>query len=132
MGFGWFFILLGVLWLLQLLLAYQQAQRFMARSRALRRRGRVSIGASPRRVRGRAYVVIAVGPDDRITAAEALSGITVFANARPVPALLGLRAAVLAAARGAAAALHPNRAGEPEVAGRPPDRPRPRGGMATS
>jgi DNA-binding transcriptional regulator of glucitol operon len=146
MGFGWFFILLGVLWLLQLLLAYQQAQRFMARSRALRRQGRVSIGASPRQVRGRAYAVIAVGPDDRVTAAEALSGITVFANARPVPALLGLRAAdlaagaevpdlaprVLTAARGAAAALHPNRAGEPEVAGRPPDGRRPRGGMATS
>jgi DNA-binding transcriptional regulator of glucitol operon len=144
MGFGWFFILLGVLWLLQLLLAYRQAQRFMARSRALRRQGRVSIGASPRRVRGRAYAVIAVGPDDHITAAEALSGITVFANARPVPTLLGLRAAdlaagaevpdlaprVLAAARGAAAALHPDRAGE--VAGRPPDRRRPRGGMATS
>jgi DNA-binding transcriptional regulator of glucitol operon len=146
MGFGWFFILLGVLWLLQLLLAYQQAQRFMARSRALRRQGRVSIGASPRRVRGRAYAVIAVGPDDRITAAEALWGITVFANARPAPALLGLRAAdlaagaevpdlaprVLTAARGAAVALHPDRAGEPEAAGRPPDRGRPRGGMATS
>src|SRR4029453_16663984 len=110
MGFGWLFLLIGVLWLLQLLLAYQQAQRFMARSPALRRGGggpvgappprgggRVSIGAPPRQVRGRAYAVIAVAPDDRIAAAEALSGVTVFANARPVPALVGLRAADLAA-----------------------------------
>ena len=147
MGFGWFFILLGALWLLQLVLAYQQAQRFMARSRALRRRGRVSIGASPRRVRGRAYVVIAVGPDDHITAAEALRGITVFANSRPVPALVGLAAddlaagaqvpgiapRLLAAAHAAAAAVHPDRAAEPRATGRRPQRRRgPRGGMATS
>ena len=121
MGFGWMFLLIGVLWLLQLVLAYLQARRFMARARALRRLGRVSVGASPRRIRGRAYVVVAVGPDDRVTAAEALQGITVFANARPVPALVGLPAAelaagaqvaglaprVLAAAHSAAAALHP-------------------------
>ena len=124
MGIGWLFLLLGVLWLLQLVLAYQQAQRFMARARRLRRHGKVSIGASPRKVRGRAYVVVAVGPDDRVTAAEALRGITVFANARPVPALVGLPAAELAAgapvpdlpprvqaaARSAAAALHPPQA----------------------
>jgi DNA-binding transcriptional regulator of glucitol operon len=121
MGIGAIFILLGVLWLLQLVLAYQQAQRFMKRARALRRQGRVAIGASPRKVRGRAYVAVAVGPDDRVTAAEALRGITVFANARPVPALIGRPAAelaagapvpglpprVLAAAHSAAASIHP-------------------------
>ena len=121
MGYGWMFLLIGVLWLLQLVLAYLQARRFMARARALRRQGRVSIGASPRLIRGRAYVVVAVGPDDRVTAAEALQGITVFANARPAPALVGLPAAELAAgaqvpelaprvqaaAQSAAAALHP-------------------------
>ena len=125
MGFGWVFLLIGVLWLVQLVLAYLQAQRFMARARALRGLGRVSIGASPRLIRGRAYVVVAVGPDDRVTAAEALRGITVFANARPVPALVGLPAAELAtgtqvpelaprvqaAAHSAAAALHPDSAG---------------------
>jgi DNA-binding transcriptional regulator of glucitol operon len=130
MGVGWLFLLLVVLWLLQLGLAYQQAQRFMARARALRRLGKVSIGASRRQLRGRAYVIVAVGPDDRLTAAEALRGLTVFADARPVPALLGLSAAelaagaqvpglaprVLAAAHSAAAALHPDRAGAP----RPP------------
>ena len=37
LGVGAFFLLLAVLWLLQLGLAYQQARRFMARARALRR-----------------------------------------------------------------------------------------------
>src|SRR4029453_1225893 len=92
MGFGGVCLVMGVLWAVLLALAYLQARRFMARARALRRQGRVSIGASPRRTRGRAFVVIAVGPDDRVTAAEALQGITVFANARPVPALVGLPA----------------------------------------
>jgi DNA-binding transcriptional regulator of glucitol operon len=121
MGVAAIFLTLGLLWLLQLVLAYQQAQRFMGRARVLRRQGRVSIGASRRQLRGRAYVVVAVGPDDRVIAAEALRGVTVFANARPVPALLGLPAAelaagapvsgltprVLAAAHSAAAAIHP-------------------------
>jgi len=121
MGVGVIFILVGLLWLLQLVLAYQQARRFMHRARVLRRQGRVSIGASRRQLRGRAYVALAVGPDDRVAAAEALRGITVFANARPVPALLGLSAAelaagvlvpgrpprVLAAAQSAAATIHP-------------------------
>jgi DNA-binding transcriptional regulator of glucitol operon len=121
MGVAAIFLTLGLLWLLQLVLAYQQAQRFMGRARVLRRQGRVSIGASRRQLRGRAYVVVAVGPDDRVVAAEALRGVTVFANARPVPALLGLPAAelaagapvpgltprVLAAAHSAAAAIHP-------------------------
>ena len=124
MGIGWLFLTLGVLWALQLLLAYQQARHFMARARALRRQGRVSIGASPRRIRGRAFVVVAVGSDDRVIAAEALRGITVFANAKPAPALIGLRAAELAAgaevpglaptvqaaAQQAAAFVHPDRA----------------------
>ena len=124
MGIGWLFLLIGVLWLLQLLLSYQQARHFMARAQVLRRQGRVSIGASPRRLRGRAFVVVAVGSDDRVSAAEALRGITVFANAKPVPALIGLRAAdlaagsqvpglapnVLVAARQAAAFVHPDRA----------------------
>jgi|SRR5215211_1583961 DNA-binding transcriptional regulator of glucitol operon len=147
MGVGWVFLLIGVLWALQLALAYLQARRFMARARALRRQGRVSIGASPRRIRGRAFVVVAVEPDDRVTAAEALQGITVFANARPVPALVGLPAVelaagaevpalaprVLAAAHSAAAALHPDHAGAPDATGRrSPSGRRPRGGMATS
>jgi DNA-binding transcriptional regulator of glucitol operon len=147
LGVGAIFLLLGVLWLLQLGLAYVQAQRFMARARALRRHGRVAIGASARRVRGRAFVMLAVGPDDRVTAAEVLRGVTVLADARPEPALLGQAAAELAAgaqvpglaprvqaaARSAAAVLHPEHAGALVDTGRRPHRRRrPRGGVATS
>ena len=121
LGVGAIYVLHGLLWALQLFLAYQQAQQFMRRARVLRRQGRVSIGASRRQFRGRAYVVVAVGPDDRVTAAEALRGVTVFANPKPVPALIGLPAAelaagaevpglhpkVLAAAHSAAATIHP-------------------------
>src|SRR4030095_14650428 len=87
------------------------------------------------------------GPAGRAPAAEALQGITVFANARPVPALVGLPAVelaagagvaglpprVLAAAHSAAAALHPEHAGAPDATGRrSPSGRRPRGGVATS
>jgi hypothetical protein len=69
------------------------------------------------------YVALAVGPDGRVTAAEVLRGLTVFANARPAPELVGLAVAelaggapvagltprVLAAVRSAAAVVHPDR-----------------------
>ena len=97
MGIGTFFIVLALAWMAQIFLAWRQAQSFMARVRALRRSGKVAIGTSGNRLRGRAYVVLAVGPDDRVTAAETLKGATVFARSRPVPALVGRRAADLAA-----------------------------------
>ena len=53
MGIGWLFLLLAVLWALQLGLAYQQAQAFMARAKALRRLGRTEEAAR---------VLQAVGP----------------------------------------------------------------------
>jgi DNA-binding transcriptional regulator of glucitol operon len=97
MGMGTFFIVLALAWMAQIYLAWRQAQRFMARVRVLRRSGKVAIGSSGSRLRGRAYVVLAVGPDDRVTAAETLKGTTVFAGTRPLPALVGRTAADLAA-----------------------------------
>lgn len=119
------FVILAVfaaLWLLQMVLAFAQAQRFMAVVRELRRLGHTAIGISGRRPRRCRYVALAVGPDDRVTGASVLQGVTVFAAARPVPDLVGLTAAdlafgrrlpalsagVLAAARQAAATFHPS------------------------
>jgi glucitol operon activator protein len=96
MGIGTYFIVLALAWMVQIYLAWRQAQSFMTRVRALRHSGRVAIGLSGNRLRGRAYVVLAVGPDDRVTAAETLRGNTVFARPRPVPALVGRTAAGLA------------------------------------
>jgi|SRR6266516_4126730 len=97
MGIAVLFLVLGVVWLVQLGLTYLQARRFMARVRVLRRSGTVAIGLSGSRVRGRAYVVLAVGPVGLVRAAETLRGATVFASARPVPALVGISSAALAA-----------------------------------
>jgi glucitol operon activator protein len=97
MGMGTFFIVLALAWMGQIFLAWKQAERFMARVRVLRRSGKVAIGSSGSRLRGRAYVVLAVGPDDRVTAAETLKGMTVFARTKPLPALVGRPAADLAA-----------------------------------
>lgn len=97
MGIAVLFLVLGALWLLQLGLAYLQARRFMGRVRGLRRAGTVAIGVAGTRLRGRAYVALAAGPDGLVSGALALRGATVFANARPVPALLGRSTAELAA-----------------------------------
>jgi DNA-binding transcriptional regulator of glucitol operon len=97
MGIAVLFLVLGALWLLQLGLAYLQARRFMARVRRLRRAGTVAIGVAGTRLRGRAYVALAAGPDGLVTGALALRGATVLADARPVPALLGRSTAELAA-----------------------------------
>jgi glucitol operon activator protein len=97
MGMGTFFLVLAVAWTGQILLAWRQARRFMADVRVLRGKGRVAIGSSGNRLRGRAYVVLAVGPDDTVTAARSLKGATVFARPRPLPALVGRKATDLAA-----------------------------------
>ena len=134
MRVGTLLVLLGALWVVQLLLAWRQARRFMGRVAALRRSGRVTIGLAGNRVKGRAYVALAVTPDDRVAAADALRGMTVFASGQPVPALVGRTAAELAAgaevpgiparvgsaAQAAAAVLHPELA--PELASGRPER----------
>ncbi len=124
MGIAVLFLALGLVWLAQLGLACLQARRFMARVRLLRRSGTVAIGVAGTRVRGRAYVALASGPDGLVTGALTLRGATVFANARTVPALVGrtttelagttatvagkdLPARVLEAAHEAALHLHP-------------------------
>ena len=133
MSIGVLLVLLGALWVVQLALAWRQARGFMARVKVLRRSGQVAIGLSGNRVKGRVYVALAVTPDDRVAAADALHGLTVFASGRPVPELVGHTAAELAgggavpgvpsrvreAAKAAAAVLHPDLA--PELASGKPE-----------
>lgn len=91
------FVLLGAAWLVQMVLAYLQAQRFMRRVRVLRASGQVAVGRGGTLVRGRAFVALAAAPDGTVTAAEALRGLTVLASPRPHPALVGRTVAELAA-----------------------------------
>ena len=129
------FLFLAAAWLLQMGLAWWQAQAFMKNVKLLRRKGKVSIGSSGGRMRGRAYVAFAVDPEDRITAAESLRGTTVFARPKPIPSLIGRVAAEIAeggelpgdlhvrireAALSAAQILHPPADGTPPYGTTPP------------
>lgn len=91
-------ICVAALWLTQRLLAIHQSLRFRRQLLGLRSEGRISVGMGKARGR-RVYVGIAVGSDQRVSAALVLSGTTVFATGRPVPALVGCRVRDLAAGR---------------------------------
>lgn len=90
-GLAGIFVMLGVLWLLQLGLTWRQAMRFQRQVAGLRAPGaRVSIGMSRTRF-SKLYVALAVNPYGVITDALTLSGRTVFASGRPEARLVGLR-----------------------------------------
>lgn len=81
---------LVVMWILQFGLAYWQMRRFYRRMAMLRRSGLTAIGLSGNRYKGRSYAVLTIDEDGRIIHAEQFSGWTVFAQLRPVPALVGM------------------------------------------
>ncbi len=79
-------------WMVQSYLAYRQSQSFMAAVRSLRTKGLVSIGVGGRRyLGGRAYIAIAVDDHGKVADALTLSGLTTFARAHKVSALLGAK-----------------------------------------
>lgn len=88
---NWFVIvvLIGTLWALQMFLAYQQAQAFMAGVKRLRGVGRTAIGVSSmNRMRRRTYAALATD-DGVVVDAISLSGLTVWARPRPAEGLRG-------------------------------------------
>jgi DNA-binding transcriptional regulator of glucitol operon len=87
---GLFFLILGVLWLIQFGLAYWQMHRFYQRIFTLRRSGLTAVGLNGNRYRGRTYAVLTIDKDDRIIHAEQFSGWTVLAQLKPVSELVGL------------------------------------------
>jgi glucitol operon activator protein len=89
---GWALLvgLLAVMWALQMYLAYRQAKAFMSEVRGLRKLGRTAIGVSSQsRLKRRAYVALAVDPDERVVEAVKISGLTVWARPRKVADLRG-------------------------------------------
>lgn len=83
-------IALVVAWVAQLSLSLQQMRRFYSRMAELREEGRTSVGLEGSKYQGRVYTVLVVDKNDKITHAEMLSGLTVFATLQPVPNLVGL------------------------------------------
>lgn len=84
------------LWIGQLALSYFQYKRYFARYNELKRMGdRVAVGVTGNIYSTKAYGVLVVDEKNNILHAEQLSGITVFANLKPVPELVGQPISVL-------------------------------------
>ncbi|WP_173074091.1 transcriptional regulator GutM [Phytohabitans rumicis] len=90
------FLGLGVLWVGQFAMAWVQARSFLRETRVLRRSGRVAVGMGRRRMFRRAYVALAADDTGRVVAARAMTGLTVFARPRALPALDGVHISDLA------------------------------------
>jgi DNA-binding transcriptional regulator of glucitol operon len=83
-------ILIVVAWGLQIWMSNQQMRRFNSRSHELRRTGDLmAVGLSGNTYRRKVYTILVTTYDGRVTAAEELAGSTVFANTRPLPAVIG-------------------------------------------
>jgi DNA-binding transcriptional regulator of glucitol operon len=85
-----FLVLLVIAWTLQGVSSFWQAKRFYARIQQMRTFGRSAVGVAGSIYRTRAYAVLAVDDQNRIVRAEKLTGLTVFAQLRPVDSLAGL------------------------------------------
>ena len=77
---------------LQLYFTGWQTKRFYKRLKEIRKDGLTSVGLQGGAWSGRTYAVLVVDEDKKILHAEKLSGMTIFSNLKPVPALVGLRA----------------------------------------
>ena len=90
-GYGTYIIIgLVIAWIAQLGLSLWQMRRFYKRRGELRKVGRVSVGLAGSTYKGKIYTIISVDENDRVVVAEELSGITVFANLKPVDQVVGM------------------------------------------
>lgn len=89
-NFTWLLFGLVVMWLFQFGLAYLQMRRFYGRLVILRRNGLTAVGMCGNQYKGRAYAVLTINDHNQVINAEKFAGWTVFANLKPVPALVGL------------------------------------------
>jgi DNA-binding transcriptional regulator of glucitol operon len=128
-------VCVAAIWMTQRLLTIWQALRHRRQLMALREHGKLSVGMAKKIGR---RVIVGLTFDEKGTVTDNLvfRGITVFADGRPNPALLGCRAVDLAAGRTpaglptlvAAAATHSASfiiGNKPGVAARPRRRPVP-------
>lgn len=84
-----FLVALLVAWILQAVLSFWQARRFYRRMQELRKLGRLAVGVSGSIYKTKAYGVLVVDDHDRIVHAEKLTGLTIFAQLKPVDLLVG-------------------------------------------
>ncbi len=85
--------LLAFVWVLQIILSSLQGRRFhlaVSRQRKLGDPQGTAVGMAGSNWRGKVYGVLTTDAERRIVAAGRLSGVTVFANIKPVPEVVGL------------------------------------------
>ena len=80
---------LVIAWLLQGVLSFCQATRFYGKVQQLRRFGRTAVGVSGNIYKTKAYGVLVADAQGRIVHAEKLTGLTIFAQPKPVDLLVG-------------------------------------------
>lgn len=84
-------VLLVGAWGLQIWMSNYQMRRFHRRTSQLRRQGRhLAVGLAGNMYRRKTYVALVVDDDDRVSAAEELSGWTVFAALEPIEGVVGM------------------------------------------
>ena len=89
-------VIIGAMWVSQLLMTYKQAMKFNDELTAIRRQGESAVGIGGKRyLGGRAFVAIA-RQGDTVVDARVMTGFTVFAGPKPFPALKGLSLTELA------------------------------------
>lgn|SRR5690349_10301209 len=91
-------VCVAAIWMAQRLLAIWQSLRFRRQLLALREHGKLSVGMA-KKIGRRVFVGLTVDQRGIVTANLVLRGVTVFALGKPNAALVGCRAADLAAGR---------------------------------
>jgi DNA-binding transcriptional regulator of glucitol operon len=85
-----FFIAIAVAWVFQLYFTYDQAMKFNETLKPLREQGKTAIGLGGKRfLGGRAFVALA-HKGDTVVDARSMTGFTIFARPKVMPALIGL------------------------------------------
>lgn len=113
-------ILLGAVvlgWVVQLWLTSRQSMDYVRATGRLRSLGAVATGKGGRRYRGGVAFVSLATDGQRVTGAVSLRGFTTFARPVDVPALVGLRLAVVAGDRPLAGLKDNERIAAREAAG---------------
>ncbi len=84
-------VALFLVWSVQIFLSNQQMNRFNKRTMQLRRQGSLmAIGVAGNMYRRKVYVAVVIDDEGKVVAAEALSGFTVLAAAKPIHGMQGL------------------------------------------
>lgn len=82
-------ILIGILWMIQVVLTYFQIKHYHKRIMELKRKGRVGIGSIKGKLTPGVIIILATNLRGTIVDAEIMKGLSVFARFKKVKELIG-------------------------------------------